>query len=222
MTTIEKIRVEIEERMHEICNTRSGRVAKRNMSEYKTLRNLLDLVNPFLGISGPTYTESCGIPTTSPKYKLDVKKDWHKENASHGAFALTQNEIDFYYKKEQPVVKKSNALFDKCVENCDPAVMKEVSDNIDKMLGRQPVEGLEEAAVNHVQSVVDAVGHPGWDWETQDVLDAFKSGAEWHAEQGETYTTEVIMLPGGIKKIQYAVEGFEPGDKVIVQIRRKI
>ena len=46
--------------------------------------------------------------------------------------------------QEQPVIKKSNALFDKCVENCDPAVMKEVSDNIDKMLGRQPVEELEE------------------------------------------------------------------------------
>lgn len=42
---------------------------------------------------------------------------------------------------EQPVVKKSNALFDKCVENCDPAVMKEVSDNVDKMLAS---EGLEE------------------------------------------------------------------------------
>lgn len=38
--------------------------------------------------------------------------------------------------------KKSNALFDKCVENCDPAIMKEVSDNVDKMLGKQPVEGL--------------------------------------------------------------------------------
>lgn len=39
--------------------------------------------------------------------------------------------------------KKSNALFDKCVENCDPAVMKEVSDNVDKMLGRQPAQGLD-------------------------------------------------------------------------------
>ena len=45
---------------------------------------------------------------------------------------------------EQPVttITKSNALFDKCVENCDPAVMKEVSDNVDKMLGRQPAQGL--------------------------------------------------------------------------------
>lgn len=44
-----------------------------------------------------------GFSSIPPSYKLDVKKDWHEENASHGAFALTQNEIDFYYKKEQPV-----------------------------------------------------------------------------------------------------------------------
>ena len=34
---------------------------------------------------------------------------------------------------EQPVERKSNPLFDECVKNCDPAVMKEVSDNVDKM-----------------------------------------------------------------------------------------
>jgi len=110
-------------------------------------------------------------------------------------------------------------------EDCVDFNMHEEKEEPEKTTGIEEEklpEGLEEAAVNHVQSVVDAVGHPGWDWETQDVLDAFKSGAEWHAEQGKTYTTEVIMLPGGIKKIQHAVEGFEPGDKVIVQIRRKI
>ena len=31
-----------------------------------------------------------------------TKKDWQEENASHGAFALTQDEIDFYHKKEFP------------------------------------------------------------------------------------------------------------------------
>lgn len=44
-----------------------------------------------------------GMSTTPPSYKSDIKKDWHEENASHGAFALTQNEIDFYYKKVQPM-----------------------------------------------------------------------------------------------------------------------
>ena len=27
------------------------------------------------------------------------KEDWYEENASHGAFALTQEEIDFYYRR---------------------------------------------------------------------------------------------------------------------------
>lgn len=30
----------------------------------------------------------------------DLKKDWFDENQFHGAFALTQEEIDFYYNKE--------------------------------------------------------------------------------------------------------------------------
>jgi hypothetical protein len=54
-----------------------------------------------------------------------------------------------YLRQKQPVEKKSNALFDKCVENCDPAVMKEVSDNVDKMLGRQPVKGLGDEAESY-------------------------------------------------------------------------
>ena len=31
----------------------------------------------------------------------DLKKDWFDENQSHGAFALTQEEIDFYYNLER-------------------------------------------------------------------------------------------------------------------------
>ena len=49
----------------------------------------------------------------------------------------------------------------------------------------QPVEGLEEAANNHIRRVVDAAGHPGWDWETQDIADAFKAGAEWMKSKSE-------------------------------------
>lgn len=83
--------------------------------------------------------------------------------------------------QEQPVVKKSNALFDECVENCDPAVMKEVSDNVDKMLGRQPVtdcrdfeQGLEEE-INREIDKLDIT--PGYDR-----LAAFaRHFAEWGA-----------------------------------------
>ena len=33
--------------------------------------------------------------------KRNKEKDWYDENASHGAFALTQEEIDFYYNSER-------------------------------------------------------------------------------------------------------------------------
>lgn len=33
--------------------------------------------------------------------KKDLKKDWFDENQSHGAFALTQEEIDFYYNTDK-------------------------------------------------------------------------------------------------------------------------
>ena len=41
---------------------------------------------------------------------------------------------------------KHNALFDKCVENCDPATMKRVSDEVDEMLEKEqnPAEWSEE------------------------------------------------------------------------------
>ena len=42
---------------------------------------------------------------------------------------------------------------------------------------------LEEAADNHIRKVVDIAGHPGWDWETQDITEAFIAGAEWQKEQ---------------------------------------
>lgn len=44
-------------------------------------------------------------------------------------------------------------------------------------------DGLEEAAEKHIQSVVDAAGHPGWDWEARDVRDAFIAGAEWQKDK---------------------------------------
>ena len=52
-------------------------------------------------------------------------------------------------------------------------------------LPKEPVEpevecdDLKKAADDHIRRVTDAAGHPGWDWETQDIADAFKAGAEW-------------------------------------------
>ena len=105
-------------------------------------------------------------------------------------------------------------------------------------LPEQPVsEGLDEAAEKHISNVFDAVGHPGWDWEMQDVLDAFKAGAKWMAEQGESHEgvvtddgmfikfnddkwVEMIALDPTLElKPPFKLKD---GDKVIVQIRRKI
>lgn len=44
-------------------------------------------------------------------------------------------------------------------------------------------EELEEAAHAHIQEVIDAAGHPGWDWETQDIKDAFIAGAKWQKQK---------------------------------------
>ena len=40
-------------------------------------------------------------------------------------------------------------------------------------------EDLEEAADSQIRKMVDAAGHPGWDWTTQDVVNAFIAGAKW-------------------------------------------
>lgn len=40
-------------------------------------------------------------------------------------------------KQKEPHYTKRNALFDKCVENCDPEVMKKVSDEVDEMLEKE-------------------------------------------------------------------------------------
>ena len=47
-------------------------------------------------------------------------------------------------------------------------------------------EGLEEAAEKHIEDIWGGVGHPGWDWGTRDVFDAFIAGAEWQRKQDQS------------------------------------
>lgn len=42
---------------------------------------------------------------------------------------------------------------------------------------------LDEAADAYIRKVAYTAGHPGWDWTTQDIADAFIAGAKWMAEQ---------------------------------------
>ena len=59
-------------------------------------------------------------------------------------------------KQKEPHYTKRNALFDKCVENCDQEVMKEISDKVDEMLEKEqkPVEkiSVSEELYEHIRN----------------------------------------------------------------------
>lgn len=78
--------------------------------------------------------------------------------------------------------EKYQALNNGYSQNCYGArdALRDLENFLDTL--EEPVSDchdLEEAADDHIRKVVDAAGHPGWDWETQDIADAFKAGAEW-------------------------------------------
>ena len=86
---------------------------------------------------------------------------------------------------EQPVEGLDVTDFCKPI---DPKIARYVADHWWEMIGEESTnkpttEGLEEAADAHIRRVVDAAGHPGWDWETQDVKDGFIAGAEWQYQK---------------------------------------
>lgn len=73
--------------------------------------------------------------------QLKQQEKWYKKYKSNLNWSLA------YLLKELLTVlstleksEKRNALFDKCVENTDPATMKEVSDNVDRMVQEPEVE----------------------------------------------------------------------------------
>lgn len=102
------------------------------------------------------------VDNLEPKDFVGVKKmnviSWlenQKEATNFGELMnkLTAKEQEVMFnawpkeeKQKEPHYTKRNALFDKCVENCDPEVMKEVSDKVDEMLVKeqQPAEWSEE------------------------------------------------------------------------------
>ena len=48
-------------------------------------------------------------------------------------------------KQKEPHYTKRNTLFDKCVENCDSEVMKEISNKVDEMLGKEQKSDTRDA-----------------------------------------------------------------------------
>ena len=82
---------------------------------------------------------------------------------------------------------------------------------------------LDEAAENHMLSITTLA------FDERDVILSFKTGAVWMAGQGESREVEVKEDAGGypyipcIELYDYDKEEplFNPGDKVVVQIRKK-
>ena len=80
------------------------------------------------------------------KIKAEIER---RKNNPHITFHARNELIELLsfiesLEEEEPHHTKSNELFDKCVANCDPATMKEVSDNVDKMLEQKPADWSEE------------------------------------------------------------------------------
>lgn len=73
---------------------------------------------------------------------------------------------------------------------------------------------LDEAAREYAEPYHDKMA----------VVKAFKAGAEWMRGQGETYTTHVEDASNDEERfpaIFIPVDSFKPGNKVVVQIRKK-
>jgi hypothetical protein len=81
-------------------------------------------------------------------------------------------------------------------------------------------KSLEEAADKHIRKVVDAAGHPGWDWETHDITEAFIAGAKWQRQQmleeaveGEA---EELYNDGESQCVVSVGTYFKPSDEVYI------
>lgn len=68
--------------------------------------------------------------------------------------------IKYLEKQKEPHYTKRNALFDKCVENCDPVTMKSVSDEVDAMLEKEQSEDerIRKAIKCYVEDMPDTYG----------------------------------------------------------------
>ena len=90
------------------------------------MKTLINKANPEIRITAPdgivkNRTNCWAIWSEGNRLMLLDKDNW----------TLVEEE------QKEPHYTKRNALFDKCVENCDPVVMKNVSDEIDEMLEKE-------------------------------------------------------------------------------------
>lgn len=111
---------------------------------------------PHLGIGATEMTDALG--TLIPELCESESEDERIRKALIEAFEVYDIEsswnlipvkhiLAWLEKQKEHHFTKRNALFDKCVENCDPIVMKKVSDEVDEMLEKEqkPAEWSEDS-----------------------------------------------------------------------------
>ena len=101
-----------------------------------------------------------------------------------------------------------------------------LSEEPDKDLDDAVSKQICKAADKHIRTVVDAAGHPGWDWATQDLADAFIAGAKWKEDQLMKEVVEGYMNyyedSGGILMAEAQVGcPYHNGDKVRIIVLPK-
>ena len=129
------------------------------------------------------------IDCTTCKYgyedeRLDIPMCHHPKRFSEDCVDFNIHEEKDIKESEKPI-KEGLDVTDFC-KPIDPGIAQCIADHSWEMLGedeKPAPKDLEEAADNHIRKVADTAGHPGWDWTTQDIADAFIAGAKWQKEQ---------------------------------------
>ncbi len=129
---------------------------------------------------------------------------------------VTQEQMLAYLEKQkEPHYTKRNALFNKCLENCDPKVMKEVSDKVDEILQKEQKPSCWNSPILTNEMIIDEKSAE-WDKLQADfrsINEAFEDGkkevvdnpkkyglcrpAEWSEEDLEEAArhSEIISYP---------------------------
>lgn len=133
----------------------------------------------------------------------------------HISEELRDKYIAWIEKQKEPHYTKRNELFDKCVENCDPAVMKEVSDKVDEMLRKEQKPNIEICPRTKSKSFTE-VYMKGWN----DAMKQKEQKPEGIEGVVHHYAT-VHYLETNTEQLNARLKDFEEGAKVRVLIIRK-
>lgn len=85
-----------------------------------------------------------------------VKGACGKYGVKYKGDEITEEKILAYLEKQkEPHFTKRNALFDKCVENCDPKTVEEVNKRVDDIMDMPELSAFEQALTNFIGSWED-------------------------------------------------------------------